>query len=143
MNANKPGTYLVLRSTPSRPAVQDVILRAELSSGSDEGIGLVFRYRDVDNFCFFVMNESKGYRLLARKLAGTFSQIALDAANGYDVGRVYFAKLVARGDAIELSLDGDLALQGAESQLVGPGRVGLMSFRNPQARFHALELTEV
>ena len=79
VNANKPGTYLLLRTTPSRPPVQDAILRAELSSGSDEGIGLVFRYRDADNFCFFVMNQAKGYRLLAKKLAGSFSQIALDA----------------------------------------------------------------
>jgi len=142
-NANKPGAYLVLRTTPSRPPVQGLILRAELSSQSDEGIGLVFRYRDAANFCFFLMNQAKGYRLLARKLAGSFSQIALDAANGYDVGRVYFVKLVARGEQIELFLDGAPALRGSEAALVGPGRVGLMSFRNPEARFHALELTEV
>jgi hypothetical protein len=142
-NANKPGTYLVLRTTPSRPPVQGLILRAELSSQSDEGIGLVFRYRDADNFCFFLMNKAKGYRLLARKLAGSFSQVALDAANGYDVGRVYFVKLVARGEQIELSLDGAPALSGTEDALVGPGRIGLMSFRNPEARFHAVELTEV
>ena len=66
VNANKPGAYLVLRTTPSRPPVQNLILRADLSSQSDEGIGLVFRYRDADNFCFFLMNQAKGYRLLAR-----------------------------------------------------------------------------
>jgi hypothetical protein len=143
VNANKPATYLLLRATPSRPPVQDAILRAELSSDSDEGIGLVFRYRDVDNFCFFLMNQAKGYRLLAKKLAGSFSQIALDAANGYDVGRVYFVKLVARADEIEISLDGAPVLSGVETALVGAGRVGFLSFRNPQARFYAFEVTEV
>jgi hypothetical protein len=143
VNANKPGTYLLLRMTPSRPPVQDLILRCELSSDSDEGVGLVFRYRDADNFCFFLMDQAKGYRLLAKKLGGSFSQIALDAANGYDVGHVYFVKLVARDSQIEVSLDGALVLQGAETALVGPGRVGLMSFRNPQARFHTFELTAV
>jgi hypothetical protein len=143
VNANKPGTYLVLRPTPTRPPVQDLIIRAELSSSSDEGIGVVFRYRDADNFCFFLMNQAKGYRLLARKLAGSFSQIVLDPANGYDVDHVYVAKLVARGDEIELSLDGAPALQGVETALVGPGRVGFMSVRNPQARFYSIELTEV
>jgi hypothetical protein len=143
VNANKPGTYLVLRATPSRPPVQDLILRAELSSDSDEGVGLVFRYRDADNFCFFVMNQNKGYRLLAKKVAGSFSQIALDAANGFDVGRVYRAKVVARGEVVQLSLDGELVLEGEETALVGPGRVGFMTFRNPQARFYDIELTEV
>jgi hypothetical protein len=143
VNANKPGTYLVLRQTPSRPLVQDLILRAELSSDSDEGIGLVFRYRDANNFCFFLMNQAKGYRLLARKLAGSFSQITLDATTGYSVGRVYVAKLVARGDAIEVSLDGAPVLQGVETALLGQGRVGFMSVRNPQARFYSIDLTEV
>ena len=143
VNANKPGTYLVLRETPSRPPVQDLILRAELESDSDEGIGLVFRFRDADNFCFFLMNQNKGYRLLAKKVAGSFSQIALDGANGFDVGRVYRTKVVARGSEVQLSLDGALVLEGEETALVGPGRVGFMSFRNPQARFYDIELTEV
>src|SRR2546421_6377303 len=32
VNANKPGTYLVLRATPSRPAVANLILRSEVES---------------------------------------------------------------------------------------------------------------
>jgi hypothetical protein len=143
VNANKPGTYLLLRATPSRPPVQDLILRAELASDSDEGVGLVFRFKDADNFCFFVMNQNRGYRLLAKKVAGSFSQIALDSANGFDVGRVYRTKVVARGSEVQLSLDGELVLEGEETALVGPGRVGFMSFRNPQARFYDIELTEV
>jgi hypothetical protein len=133
----------VLRATPSRPPAQDLILRAELESDSDEGIGLVFRFKDADNFCFFLMNQNKGYRLLAKKVAGSFSQIALDGANGFDVGRVYRTKLVARGSDVQLSLDGALVLAGEETALVGPGRVGFMSFRNTQARFYDIELTEV
>jgi hypothetical protein len=143
VNANKPGTYLLVRATPSRPPVQDLILRAELASGSDEGIGLVFRFRDPDNFCFFLMNQNKGYRVLARKVAGSFSQIALDGSHGFDVGRVYRTKVVARGGEVQLSLDGDLVLEGEDTALVGPGRVGFMSFRNPLARFYDIELTEV
>jgi hypothetical protein len=143
VNANKPGTYLLLRATPSRPPVRDLILRAELASDADEGIGLVFRYGDADNFCFFLMNQANGYRLLAKKVAGSFSQIDLDAVTGFDVGRVYRTKLVARGDQVQLYLDGALALEGEETALVGPGRVGFMSFRNPQARFYDIELTEV
>src|SRR5437763_5075910 len=46
VNANKPGTCLVLRETPSRPSVADLILRAEVESDGDQGIGLVIRYLD-------------------------------------------------------------------------------------------------
>src|SRR5256885_8994058 len=37
VNANKPGTYLVLRATPSRPAVANLILRSEVESDGDQG----------------------------------------------------------------------------------------------------------
>jgi len=142
VNANKPGTYLVLRETPSRPPVHDLILRTELASGSAEGIGVVFRFRDPDNFCFFLMNQAGGYRLLGRKVAGSFGQIGLDAAS-FEVGRVYRTKLVSRGEDVQVYLDGALVLEGEETALLGPGRVGFMSFRNPQARFFDIELTEV
>jgi hypothetical protein len=56
---------------------------------------------------------------------------------------VYRVRLVARGPDVQVFLDGRLALQGRDPSVVAPGRVGFMSFRNPQARFHDLELTEV
>lgn len=146
VNANKPGTYLVLRENASRPAVADMILRAELSSSSPEGVGVVFRYQDVDNFCFFLMNQAKQYRLLAKKTGGTFSQFAtpaLDGTVGFDVGHVYRAKLVVRGNDVQVFLDGQLALHGQEPALAGPGRVGFMCFRNPGASFFDIELTKV
>ena len=62
------------------------------------------------------MNQAKGYRLLARKLAGSFSQVALDAANGYDVGRVYFVKLVARGEPDRALPRRRAGLRGAEAR---------------------------
>lgn len=146
VNANKPGTYLVLRENASRPAVADLILRTELSSSSPEGIGIVFRFQDADNFCFFLMNQAKQYRLLAKKVNGTFSQFAvpaLDSASGFDLDHVYRAKLVVRGDDVQVFLDGQFALHGQEPALAGPGRVGFMCFRNPGASFFDIELTEV
>jgi hypothetical protein len=136
----------VLRTTPSRPAAADVLLAAHLASGDVQGVGLVYRFLDPDNFCFFVMNRDKGYRLLAKKVAGSFSQLAtpaLDAAQGFELDHVYRVRLVARGPDVQVFLDGRLALQGRDRSVVAPGRVGFMSFRNPQARFHDLELTEV
>lgn len=146
VNANKPGTYLMLRATGSRPAVQDVLLRSELRSDGPEGIGLVFRFLDPDNFGFFLMNQAQGYRLLAMKVGGSFRQLAtpaLDSTAGFDVGRLYRTKLVAIGADIRVFLDEEQVLHGSDPALLAPGRCGLMAFRNPQASFFSLDLTAI
>jgi hypothetical protein len=146
VNANKPGTYLLLRTTASRPAVQDVLLRAEMRSDGPEGIGLIYRFQDPDNFAFFLMNQAQGYRLLAMKVGGSFRQLAtpaLDSTQGFDVGRLYRTKLVAIGADIRVFLDEEEVLHGSDPALVAPGRCGLMAFRNPQASFFSLDLTAI
>src|SRR5262245_2873963 len=140
VNANKPGTYLVLRSTPTRPPVADFILRTELQSDGDQGIGVVFRFQDADNFYFFVANNNKGYRLLAKKIAGSFQQMALDATTSFAVGAVTRLKAVGVGPRLEVFLDDQPALAAVDSSLAGPGRVGLLAYRNPQALFYGIEL---
>ena len=143
MNANKPGTYLVLRTTPSRPAVADFILRTELESDGDQGIGVVFRFQDASNFYFFVANNNKGYRLLGKKVGGTFQQVALDATNSFTVGAVTRLKVVAVGPSLQVLLDDAPALAATDSALPDPGRVGLLAYRNPQALFYGIELVAI
>jgi hypothetical protein len=143
VNANKPGTYLVLRTTPSRPAVADFILRTELQSDDTQGIGVVFRFQDDANFYFFVANNDKNYRLLAKKVAGTFQQIALDTANSFTVGAITRLKVVAVGPSLEVLLDDAPALSASDASLPGAGRVGLLAYRNPQAFFYGIELVAI
>ena len=143
VNANKPGSYLVLRATPSIPAVADFILRAEVESDGDQGIGLVFRYLDPANFYFALLNRNKNYRLLGRKVAGTFQQVALDSTASFTVGAVTRLKVVAAGSDLQLTVDEDPPLAGSDSALPGPGRVGLMTFQNPQALFYGIELVAI
>jgi hypothetical protein len=143
VNANKPGTYLVLRATPSIPAVADFILRSEVESDGDQGIGLVFRYLDSSNFYFALLNNNKNYRLLGRKVGGTFQQVALDSTASFTVGAVTRLKVVATGSDLQLLVDEDPPLAGSDSALPGPGRVGLMTFQNPQALFYGIELVAI
>jgi hypothetical protein len=142
-NANKPGTYLVLRTTPSRPAVADLILRAEVQSDGDQGIGLVFRYLDPANFYFFLANKNKNYRLLAKKVGGTFQQIALDTTKSFTVGAVTRLKVVAEGAALQVFVDDAVALAANDTSLTQPGRVGFMAFQNPVAFFYGIELVAI
>lgn len=147
-NSNKPGTYLVLKTDPSRPAAGDVLLRVTLRSGGPGGIGLVFRWQDEKNFYFFLMNEDddRKYRVLGRKVEGAFQDLetpALDKTKGFEVGRLYDVKLVAEGPVFQVYLDGERILEGRDAVLAAPGRVGLMSRNNKQAffyRFSAVQL---
>src|SRR5262245_14093726 len=143
VNANKPGTYLLLRATPSRPAVTDFILRAEVQSDGDQGIGLVFRYRDAANFYVVLANRNKGYRLLARKVEGSFQQLALDANASFTVGALTRLKVVAVGPAFQVFVDDTPALAGSDTAHPGPGRVGFATFQNPQAFFYDIELVAI
>jgi hypothetical protein len=146
VNANKPGTYLVLRPTPSRPPVRDFVLRAALRSDDSHGIGLVFRWKDTDNFYFFLMNNEKNYRMLAKKVGGSFqtlSTAALDNVNGFDLGTTYRVKLTVQGSDFRLTLDEEPALAGKDDDLGEIGRVGFVSYRNPAAFFYGIDLVEL
>jgi len=147
-NPRKEGTFLVLRSAPSRPPVRDFLLRTTLRSGGAGGIGLVFRWQDVDNFYFFLMHADaeRTYRVLGKKVGGTFGVLetpALDKTRGFESGRLYDVKLAAEGPAFTVSLDGERILEGKDSSVPGPGRVGLMSRNNQQAFFYRVSLVQL
>ena len=122
VNANKPGTYLVLRTTPSIPPVTDFILRSEVESDGDQGLGLVFRFQDPANFYFVLLNANKNYRVLGRKVAGSFQQVALDVTASFTVGAVTRLKVVASGSDLTVFVDDQQALAGADSAARGPAR---------------------
>lgn len=139
----KPGTYLVLRTDESRHPVQDLVLETTLRADDDDGIGLVFRWQDVNNFYFFLMDGGRGYRLFAKKVEGAFQRLAdggLDVTRGFIAGRRYRTQLVANGDRFLLYLDGELALQGQDASILRAGRVGFMCRGNNAAYFYDIKL---
>jgi hypothetical protein len=143
---NKPGTYLVLKTPKRRAPVSDLIFRALVGSDDDRGIGLVYRYQDAGTFYFFLMHASGGYRLLGKKVNGTFSHLeaqAFDATAGFTVGGTHRLKLVAIGTRHEIYVDGKLALAADDGSITAPGRAGFLSHRNNRSYFYDIDLTEV
>jgi hypothetical protein len=142
----KPATYLVRRSDPGWPALADLVARARISSDEPGGIGLVFRYRDEDNFHFFMMDSLGRFRLLGKKVDGEFQALdepAVDRSAGFEVRRSYDLAVAAVGDAIQVYLDGEEILSGRDGSLLGPGRVGFYAWRNSGARFEYLNIQPV
>jgi len=142
----KPGTYLVRRTDGTFPAVQDFILACRLSSSDDDGIGLVFRYQDADNFYYFLMDSQRQYRRIGKKVSGVFSELstpAVDTANGYAVGDVYSVRVRAQGTDLKVFIDDTLALSGLDASLPNSGRVGLFSWGNTGAQFDDFQVIEI
>lgn len=139
----RPGTYLVLRTGDAIPALDDFDVTARMEAGAAGGIGLVFRWQDVDNFYFFLMDAKRSSRIIGKKVAGSFSELevpAQDLATGFSTGAVHTVRLTARGGVFEVELDGTPALRGEDASLAGPGRVGLMARDCGQAFFYGVEL---
>lgn len=139
MTPAKPGTYLVRKVSAPWPALADVSIRCSLQSGDDHAIGLVFRYVDVNNFYFFLMDRQRNYRRIGKKAGGVFQELQVPAVEnvtpGFNLNQTYEVAISAVGDAISVFLDGVQILTGTDNSIAGPGRVGLYSWGNPSASF--------
>jgi len=143
VNASKIGTYLVLRPAVLGQAVADFVLHAQVRSDASGGIGLVFRFADVETFGFFVMNRPAPYRLLGRQAAGVAALLGSDGADttaGYEPGQWHRLRLLAQGERFELAVDERVVLEARDRSLEAAGSVGFMCRNNASARFRQLRL---
>jgi hypothetical protein len=143
INPNKPGTYLLLRERPGLEAPRDFVLGTELSSDDTDALGLVFRFVDVDNFYFALLDDRRDYRMIGRKVGGAFEALepaAVDPRPGFAPGEVRSVRLSVQGETFRLHLDGELALEASDATIPGPGRVGFMCRANTAAFFHRIDL---
>lgn len=137
---NLPGTALLLRQAIAAPA--DVFVRADASS-DERGIGLVARWQDPDNYYFLLLDATAGFRRIGRKVAGTFQELetaAFDDAAAYPTGEPLRVGFEVAGTDLAAHLNGEVVLTGNDTAIPGPGRVGLLTRRNPTAAFHAVDV---
>jgi hypothetical protein len=139
----KSGSYLVLQTSSSIPVSRNVIFTNNLSSTSRNGIGVVFRFQDEDNFYFFLMSDRHNYRIFGKKIAGNFSFLdsgGVDDSVGYQPATAYRLKIIANGESLQALLDDQLALSGQDASIDTAGRVGFMTHGNNGAQFHRIRL---
>jgi hypothetical protein len=133
----KPGTYLVLRSTPTRPVLGNLSMAATLDSIPSGGIGFVFRFVDVNNFYYALLDSETGFRRMGKKVVGNFAALqegGLDALVGFSPNTLMRLRLVAEGSVFRLLLDGETVLEGSDNEL-SAGRAGFMVRNCSGARF--------
>jgi len=134
---DKPGTYLVRTTAQGWPALRDLVVRTHVTSGGN-GVGLVFRYQDADNFYFFLMDAQRNYRRIGKKVQGVFSDLdrsAFDDTRGYVAGQGHEVTVAIVGDSLKAFVDGVEVLDGRDDAIEAPGRVGFYTWANGAASF--------
>jgi hypothetical protein len=136
----KPGTLLLygddpaLDSThPEQPSTWtdyrlSVYVRADAGA-----IGLVFRYRDADNYYRVSMDRASGYRRMVSVNRGAHIVLAEDAFT-YEPQRDYLLTVEATGGELRVYQDGVPVFEVTDTAHA-QGGVGLYAYENEGARF--------
>jgi tetratricopeptide (TPR) repeat protein len=146
VNPDKPGTYLIRKSSADWPELCDLVLHCHVNSGETDGIGIIFRYQDVNNFYFFLMDAQRNYRRIGKKVEGVFQDLketAVDTANGYTVNNDYEITVACVGNAFKVYLDQQEILSGRDPSLSNAGLVGFYAWGNAAARFLDLKVQPI
>jgi hypothetical protein len=137
----KPGTLLLYGEDPSLDGAHseqpsnwtDYRLSVYLRADDAGTIGLVFRYRDADNYYRVSMDRAGGYRRLVAVKGGAHTVLAEDAF-AYEPQRDYLFTVEAIGGDLRVYQDGAPVFEvndGTHAQ----GGIGLYARDNAGARF--------
>ncbi|MCP4257776.1 MAG: hypothetical protein GY774_09655 [Planctomycetes bacterium] len=132
---DKPGTYALggdMAWTDYRINVRFI------SDDIDGAIGVMFRYRDADNYYRFSMVRKHNYRGLIKKIGGVVTVLWEDAVQ-YTLGREYIVTIDCVGGRLSVCLDG-IRLFTVEDSDIASGRIGLYCWNNTGARFTEVQV---
>jgi hypothetical protein len=137
----KPGTMMLFGNDPAldsghqeQPANwTDYRLSVYLRAAGDGAIGVVFRYRDGDNYYRLSMDRKGNYRRLVSVANGIHTILKQDKF-AYEPQRDYLLTIEAIGDALGVYQDGALIFEVADAAHP-QGSIGLYCYDNPGARF--------
>jgi len=138
LDPEAPGTMAIAGD----PAWEDYRLRVVLRSDTDQGVGVVFRYQDDQNFYRLSLHSALGYRRLIKVSAGTVTTLWEDTT-AYPVGD----DITVTVDAIGAHLVGyqgttrlfALTDTPTDTSLV-KGRIGVYSWANSRVQFAHVEV---
>ncbi len=104
-----------------------------MSSDDDGAIGLMFRYKDNDNYYRFSWNKKHSYRRLVKRVNGVVSLLAGDSMP-YVTGQDYQIEVIAQGNVLQVWIDGTLVFSVTDDNL-SSGSIALYSWDNAGSNF--------
>jgi hypothetical protein len=131
---NRAGTFVVWDNSFAY-RWRDYLFNTTLTSGDDDGIGVLFRYRDPNNYYKVEFDSQRSFRRLLRKLNGVETTLASDST-GYVPNVPFVLQVKVVDGKIEVRVDGVLLFGGEISDGTLPiGTIGLYAWGNPAAAF--------
>jgi hypothetical protein len=125
----KPGTILVAGNTGWR----DMEYSVRMSSPDDDAMGVVFRYKDANNYYRFSMDKERNYKRLVKKVNGKYYPIA-QVKGGFTPGFNHVVKTRAIGSNIQITVDNNLIFNVNDAS-IPQGMVGLYSWGTQPVSF--------
>lgn len=116
------------------PDLVDFLVTAEVRSGDDDDVGLVFRFQDADNYYVVTLNDQKDRILVRRRRAGQSKTLANVSANPYIRGVPVELGVLATQAHLQVFVNGRTVLE-ADTDEVTSGGIGLYSKSNKFAAF--------
>ena len=131
------GTHLVAGDEDWRDV--RIYVRAESSHGG--GIGIMFRYRDEDNYYRFSMDSKRGSRQLVKLVDGKLTVLWQDTEKSYSLGEAHDLMVEAVGERLRVRLE-SVALMTVFDDAHSEGALALYAHANSDARFSNLTVLD-
>ncbi len=144
----KPGTMLLFSRDPAldvehsdQPAEwTDYRFSVYLRAAEEGALGVVFRYRDGDNYYRLALDCKNGSRRLVRVADGIHTLLKQDDF-AFEPQRDYLMTVEAIGNTLRVYQDGALIFEVNDAALL-QGSIGLYCYDNPHARFKDLRVDD-
>jgi hypothetical protein len=132
-----PGTYALT----GQASWSNYSVSVRVQSTDNDGIGVMFGYKDSKNYYRFWMDQQRSYRRLIKMVNGTATLLAEDKV-AYQQGRWYALEARMANGAIEIRIDGTTLFQVTDSTH-SSGKIALYSWCNIGAQYDDVQVTAV
>ncbi len=112
---------------------RDYTIYLTLRSTDDDAIGVMFRYKNADNYYRFSMDRQRKYRRLVKNVNGNFTVLSEDTVK-YKLNQDYLLKIEAIGTNIKVFLDGEKIFDESDPGIAS-GAIGLYNWGNKGSYF--------
>jgi hypothetical protein len=111
----------------------DYAATVRMKSDDNDGIGIMFRYQDENNYYRFNWDRQRNSRALVKCENGQFTVLAEDFVP-YVTGKYYEVKISAQGSSLQVSIDGSPVFSVSDSTF-SSGTIALYCWANEGTYF--------
>ncbi|MCU0962847.1 MAG: FG-GAP-like repeat-containing protein [Pirellulaceae bacterium] len=141
--ANRLGTYVYYDDGSGESyRWTNYELEADLHPTDNDGIGLIFRYTDDDNYYKLDMDSQRGFRKLFKMANGVETTLWSDAVS-YTPGRWLNVKIRAVGNEIEVLIDDVQIAKVSDASPLTRGTVAVYCWGQQEAQFDNVRVREL